>query len=385
MALIAADSNLGQIAYLRETTFGTTPSPFDATIARITASSFSANKGTVVSDELRADRMVGDLIETEFTSGGELSVELSLGGTYDDLFESALCGTYATTIDTTGSATFTNATGNILLTGAFTNAVVGQAIFVAGATNAVNNGWHIITTVTDADNVIVATTLTDEGPTASVNIYSKMVRNGTVKRSYSIEQYFSDTTDSFLFAGQRLGTMNWNAPAGDKVSGSFGFQGTTVTTSGAGSEVGTPTAATTTDVVNATSNVAKILVGGTALSCQVRAVNLSLDNALRNQMAIGNKYPCGIGIGRQNVSGSIEVYFQDLTMYDLMLNHTDVSLEWAFTDAAGNSVHFYIPRAKFASDNPSLDGIDTDIMENLEWQAIADSTGTYQVQICHAV
>ena len=82
MTLQFADSNLGRIGFEREAAFNQKNPTLNLQIARITSSSLAANKETQVSDELRADRMVGDLIETAFTSGGDLGFELSLGGTW---------------------------------------------------------------------------------------------------------------------------------------------------------------------------------------------------------------------------------------------------------------------------------------------------------------
>jgi len=120
----------------------------------------------------------------------------------------------------------------------------------------------------------------------------------------------------------------------------------------------------------------------------VQSIDLNVDNALRYQNSVGSKYPCGIGYGRQNVSGTLVAYFQDTTIYNLFLNHTDVAISWGFTDNAGNGLHFALPRVKIGTDTPNLEGIDTDVVESLDFQAIAyDPGGTedpYQIQICRA-
>lgn len=386
MALTAADSNVGRISYLRETepTFGEQITPFDAQIARLTSSSFAANKGTVVSNELRADRMVGDLIESEFTTGGELGFEMS-ALTYEDFIEAALCGTWSTPVNISESFTVAAATQTITataLSNAFASVVVGQPIFISGMTAPGNNGWHTVASKADDDTITVTTpveALTDEGPTAATAV-GKYCRNGIVKRSYNIEQYFSDRDVAQLFLGQRLGTWNLSLAAGQIVTGAFGFQGTSMMTLDPGSFAGTLTDPTATDVLNATSNIGIIRVDGNAVPCLMQSLDFALDNALRNQMAIGSKYPCGIGYGRQNVNGNLAIYFQDLTFYDLFLNHTDISLEFSLQDNAGNSVHFFAPRVKLGTDTPNLPGIDQDVMEAMTWQAIAHADG-YQFQV----
>ena len=397
MTLQFADSNLGRIGFEREAAFNQKNPTLNLQIARITSSSLAANKETQVSDELRADRMVGDLIETAFTSGGDLGFELSLGGTWDDILESLIAGSYAANpVAFSGSVTITAATQTVNAIGAFVGAVAGQFILIGGAVNAGNNGWHRIVSKTDDDNVVIATDvadLTDE-TFAAGRVTSKLLRNPgdptqIVKRSYNLEQYFSDIDVAQLFLGQRAGAMTLTTAANAIVNGTLSFMGGNMQVQEAtGSFADSIVNPTTTDVVGATANVGNVLIDGQKATCLVQSIELSLDNALRNQNAVGEKYPCGIGYGRQTISGTVVVYFQDLAVFNKFLAHDDLSLEWGFTDPAGNGMHFYLPRIKIATDTPSLEGIDTDVVENMEYQAIAFDPGggddQYQIQVCVA-
>jgi hypothetical protein len=60
---------------------------------RFTSSSLTANKETQVSDEIRADRMVSNIIEVGASSGGEIDYEFS-AGSFDEFFEAFLGGTW---------------------------------------------------------------------------------------------------------------------------------------------------------------------------------------------------------------------------------------------------------------------------------------------------
>ena len=375
-----ADSNRVRLAYIAESAFDTTPATPTLQILRLLSSSFAANKETAVSNTLRSDRMVQDLVEVGFTNQGQIDFELSLGGSYDDFIQAALGGTWSTAIAHSGAATFTASTDNIEATSAFTNATVGQWIFVAGSSQSANNGWHQITTVTDNDNVIVSSSLADATDASGVTIKGSMLRNGTTLRSFSIEQAFLDIGQYHKFSGQRVGSMSLNVEAGSIVTGSFGLQGATVAQN-TSTYANSTTAATTTSVLNATSNVGTIIEGGSTLSTALQAITLNLDNGLRNQMAIASKYPQGIGQGRQTVTGSIRAYFEDETLYTKFLNHTYSSLVFDLSDAAGNRIHIELPRIQFMNDAPSPGGIDQDIMEDLQFQAVANTGQTHQIQI----
>jgi len=143
-----ADSNFGRVAYIAETVYGQTPATPTMQVVRMTSSDFAASKETVMSDELRYDRMVSTLSEVAATSGGTLNFELSLGGTFDDFLSAALCGNWSTAVNLTPDLTFASGANTITdadTSGAFANIAVGQWIFIEDAVDAANNGWHLVT------------------------------------------------------------------------------------------------------------------------------------------------------------------------------------------------------------------------------------------------
>jgi len=389
MALQAADSNLGRITLARQTVLGELPDPFDRNTMRILSSALAANKDTEVSNELRADRMISDLAEVGFTSGGDLGYELSMK-TFPALIEAAICGTYAAVIDFTGTISVVAATQTISDPGLagtmFADAVPNQRFYLV---TPLNTGWHKIVTVTDADTVVVATPvaeLSDESDSGTAK--GQMLRNPSdpaniIKRPHAIEQYFSDRDVSQLYYDQYVGTWNLDTAAQAIVNGIFGLMGTQMTAQ-TGQAAGTIAAPTSTPVINATSNVGAILINGVKQACLVQSINMALTNNLRNQPAVGSKYACGIGYGRQGITGTATLYFQDLTFYNLFLAHADVELAWGYADALGNGMHITLPRTKFATDTPNLPGIDQDVMEAIDYQAIAYDDGLgnqYQIQV----
>jgi len=391
-----ADSNRVRLSYVKEVTFGTLVANPAMQILRLTSSDFAANKQTAVSDELRFDRQTGDLIETAFDSGGSLNIEMSLGDTYDDLIESAMASTFSTALPVTQTQLNIVASTGLITdagtTGHFTNAAPGQWILLAGfATNVTNNGWFKILTAPTVNTVTVddpMNLLVNETGNGDETARGKTIVNGVAKSSMMVEQAFTDIGAFQLFRGQRVGTWSLNVESGAILTGSFGFQGTQVdideqtpptdpTWLGSGSYL----PATTSAVLNATSNVGTIVKNGSALATAVQSLSVDVDNSLRNQNAIGSKFPIGIGYGRLSISGTVSAYFQDMTLYNQMLNHDDVSMEFNFIDGAGNALHLEFPRVKFAASAPAPSGIDQDVMEDLDWQAIVDTTGTYMMRV----
>ena len=377
---LKAESNRVRVSYVRETDFGVPETTPTYQIARLTSSDFAANKQTVTSEELRSDRMVSDQPEVGFDNGGTLNVEYS-AESFEDFIESAMCGTLSTGIDLIDVAVTTTATTNVIAaTGIDTNAVVGQWIYLdMNFTDSTNNGWKKITAVGSGQVTVQQDLTTDSASTGTAGGVDLI--NGVEQRSYEMEQAFTDIAEYQRFSGMRLGTWEVSLSAGEILNGSFAFQGTEVAVQ-SDTEYGTVyTPAATTPVMNATSNVGNIVKDGVPLTTCIQSLAFTVDNNLRSQMCVGNKFPSGIGYGRQLVSGTLTAFFENLDLYNEMLSHDDVSLEFSLTDINGRSVKFEFPRVKFNTSAPSPEGIDTDVMETIEWTAIADSTGVYQMRV----
>ena len=85
-----ADSSQTQLYFVEETTWGTTPAAALKEL-RFTGESLGFNIETVTSNEIRADRQVSDLIQTNASASGAVNFELSYGA-YDELIAAALFG-----------------------------------------------------------------------------------------------------------------------------------------------------------------------------------------------------------------------------------------------------------------------------------------------------
>jgi hypothetical protein len=140
-------------------------------------------------------------------------------------------------------------------------------------------------------------------------------------------------------------------------------------------------ATTNTEVFNATANVGSIVKDGAVLSSAIRSIELNGDASLREQPAVGSKFPAGIGYGRFMLSGSMSAYFEDFSFYDDFINHNTTSLELNFEDVDHISYYYTVPAIKITSDPISPNGIDQDVMEDMEWEAQRDPVLNTQFMI----
>jgi len=146
-----ADANRAQIRYIEESSFGVTPASGTTREVRLTSSSLTANKETVVSDELRADRMVSDIVEVSASSGGDINFEWS-SGPQDEFLAAFLLSQWERpmTMDYWKGVTVSvTSTSQITVSGSDITKylIAGRRVKVTGFANAENNGYFSILSV----------------------------------------------------------------------------------------------------------------------------------------------------------------------------------------------------------------------------------------------
>lgn len=373
-----------KLKYVAETTAGTTPAAA-LTLLRYTTSSFNLTIGTTVSAEIVTTRDTSDLVRVSGSTGGDIGVEWSFAE-YRPFTESALGGTYSTAVAITSVGISVDSTTSTISGFTTVNILAGHWIKVAGFTNAGNNGIHKVSSVATTSVVVSSSysTLVTETAGATVTVSGRSVRNGTTKKTFSIEEEYSDLATTFaVYKGQQVNTMALNAASGSIVNGSFGFMGMTgaygAATAGTGAEV----AASTNPLLSAQANVGTIYVDAVAQTgVYFKNINLTTTNQARSLDAINNLYPVSINLGTIEVKFAVTAYFEGTTLLTKFVNGTAFSLVYSFLDSNGKYVVIDAPNCKF--DSGTLDGksINSEVMQNLSITALrATAAPTYTLQI----
>jgi len=376
-----ADSSSVAFRYIEEVTRGTTPASA-LQILRTTGDGFKGTKSTMKSAELVGDAQRGDIIETGYGSVGELPGELSFG-TYDEFITSAIrsadFGAETSVTDTSIAATATELTDSGSGLGSFE---VGQFVKVSGfSASSLNRVYYVEAAAAGALGVY-PNPATTESAGQSVTISGAVVKNGTETRSFSFEREHTDLTNVFSnWLGCRCGGMDLSFKAKDKVSVSFPFMGNTENVDSSTIGTGSPTAATSTKIMNAVSNLVIVGEGTTPADVTVTGATINITNPLRSQDVCGSTDPNDIGLGTVTAEGTISLYFANNDIKTKWLAHTQSALFFAFQDTAGNAYGVHLPCIYFADDDTKTPGIDSDIMENVKWEASKDATTGYTVHI----
>ncbi len=377
-----SDTNRTGIYFVEEDTWGTTPASALQEL-RITGESLGFVIDHMVSGEIRDDRQITDLVQTGAECNGGFNFELS-HGTFDLLFEGALWSEWvdctpisASDITVANSGSTYTTVGENFVTDGF---VVGQWVEIAGFTDSANNGIFKLTAVSTTVLTVDAT-LADEASGDAITITGSFLRNGTTEKSYSVERKHDDITEFFGFLGMVVNTLELTIAANAAVTGGFEFTGKSAALAQATIGTGASTAASTTDVLDALSNVGTITEGGSALSLMIQEVSISIANNVRGIPAVGTLGAADIGVGKCDITGTLNVMFADDSLYDKYLANTASSLSFRLTDSSDNVYIFTLPNIKFETDQPNAEGQDADVVENITWRAMRDSTTDCMIQI----
>lgn len=311
-----------------------------------------------------------DIVNDNYT-GGELT-EVVDGGT--DI----------TTTDFTGGAAPTLVIKNHRLTGAVvTESIPSISVGAFSGGDATKGGFFTIAALPDDDTIVTEETLGVDanGGGLTVVIKGSHLRNPgdpeeIEKQSFSAETRFTDVNKSFQHSGLRTGTVSLSVTSGEIVGGSISFMGRETTRSNdsvLGDETDyTVLDTTATEILNATANVGQVTKDGEALSTAVTAIEINGEANLREQRAVGEKFPAGIGYGRFSMNGTITAYFKDFAFFTDFIEHNTLALAFDFECLDHNKVFWRIPAIKITADPISPEGIDTDVMEPMEWSAQRD-------------
>jgi len=378
-----AESNYAEQRLSEETTFAETPSSPAMTIFKSTGESILGTQETTDTNTIEGDGNVSNNLVLSEKGEGAFNFEL-----IQDMYDSHIEGTFrdgfvviseaSTKYGATASTQkFDDSSSDFT---AANNFVVGAWIKTSGFYNSENNGLFRITEVDASGAYVVvangASSLVDETEGESVTIAGNYIRNGVTNKSYLYEGYFSDISKFKYFPGLVFGGMSLNTTFQQILTGSFSVmaqQGVASDTTISGSTV----AATTKSQMTASANVTNIMLDNALIpDVCVAALNVTIDNGLRDRGCVGSAYSGDFGRGEFKVSGTFDYFFEDNTFENYKKNHTEIGLSWRATDAAGNVMIFTVPGLYLNNGGPTADAKNQDVTPSMAWDAIGVTVGT---------
>ena len=411
--MATATSNRVRLRYIKEATFGTTPSNGASTDMRFTGESLQYNINTDTSKEIRADRNVVDLVHLDGSVTGDVNFELSYG-TFDEFLAAAVGGVWVNNELKNGTQVpffsiekgFTDINQYLLFKGMAVNtmnlnfsvgAILTGSFGFIGRDAELNGTSGVPAVGAVAQPAVLIQPLGNANLELGGDITLVVV--GTHSGDSGVIEF--DNKDDLLFqlvnlegvASAAISSGNELVLISTQTGATAGLDITALTmweTTGVAANTaavddvvngsaGTPMPLT--EIMNASSNFSNLSIAGTAYPCGISQVSLATDAGLRAQNSAGNLGACDIVPGTFSPTGQFIVYFSDGTIYDKYIANSSFSLSWKVEDAAGNSYTFTFPKVKITSSNVVAGGLDQDVTLDVNYQALYDSGQSCSIKI----
>ncbi len=216
---------------------------------------------------------------------------------------------------------------------------------------------------------------------------TNVLKNGVTGKSFTFEKTFeTGVTDQYLrYTGMYANEFSMNCEAGSIITGSFAFVGKGGAVDSAIIAGATYTAAGVAPVLDATSDFGTLTFTGLVGTPKLMSVSLNVTNNLRPQKAIANIELVGVGTGRFELTGTIRAYFEDAELYQAYLDGDELALSFQVGRTAGSKYQVDVPKLKIESAEVVAGGNDQDIMVDLNFRGLYDTTEACTLKITRAI
>jgi len=385
---IFAITNRAGLSYIPEATFGVTPVGGNGKSLRFTGESLDFALTKTGDKEIRQDRQESSSTTTDAKASGGIKTHMQYAE-YDPLIAALLQTTIAaygtdgvgTTFAATMTATTITAGVAPIGTSDFTTLRAGQWFKLNAPTGTNDGKWLRVSTITPPTTTVitldVSTPALVEGPIAASSISSCRMTNGVTQSSFTLERSVNNIAVPlfFTYKGYTVSKMAVSFASGSLTEPSFDFMGQNMVKGTAKVVPGVIAASQTYNIQNGVTGVGNIWEAGTPMTnTSIKKFDLSIDNSLRQQGALGTLGAVGIGSGTLKVTGAAEIYLADGALIDKFLADTYTSFTISTKDSAGNGYVYTLPKVMITKCTTVAGSKDTDMMLSITWEAKADLT-----------
>lgn len=339
----AIDSNDIEMAYIKEDTWGVTPTGNFQAI-RLDSEGFSGSKSRTRPNEIDPAGQASAAITTKEESTGSIGFSVS-AGTHNELIAASMGSVFTTAINfTSGAATCDISSGSDVTKTCTLNAsdatftdgadqvLVGQFIKVTGTGSSPYNFIGRVKTVANTALTLDCCSGTVPASKAAAamgatTIKGSMLRNGTTFQSFSFEKLLSTNPGLYLcYAGSFPNNASLDVGVGDYLKGSLNFLNksqVSATSSGSTGAYASPPTGTVIDSIKGIGTVWRgVDTGATSgavapIAGVVQKLGIKWDReGAAAQYGIGSSAALGVRPGKVVVTGSMSTYFKNFDLYD---------------------------------------------------------------------
>ena len=199
-----------------------------------------------------------------------------------------------------------------------------------------------------------------------------VLKAGILRKSFTIERYFQDIGQYLRYRGTQVDTLQLTMNTGGVVGITFGLWAKAMDVAAAAIVGSTYAPATTTSPMDALTGT--VNEGGVPIAVATQ-VSLNLANNLNPRFVIGSAESLEPSIGRSNLTGTVDAYFENATLYNKFINETSSSLSVQCSDGV-DTYTFLVPKLKYSGGDVPVSG-EGPVSISMPFQGIYDPvTGT---------
>src|SRR5580765_2550814 len=387
-----------QVSIVEDIAEGVSPDTGGKYLRRV-SSDLALGKDTYESQEILVSQQIRDarhgVLRPQGTFAGQISP-----GSFNDFWQGILRNNFTAGIQVgpisptlalvTGPPAYGTITGTGFLTAGLRNHDV---IRFSGLTapNVALNGLNIrINTLSDTvitSRDIPSTSTPGALTGGTIKVVGKKISippSGALYKSYSIEHFFSDISQSELFVGCKFGQTSIALPATGLVTFSSQVIGMNMIQSPT-QQLTTPTPTTTSSSLAAVNGIVEFNGVDVAV---ITGMNIQLAGALGADPVVGSNIVPHIFQGRFRTTGTLTAMFENENIFNTFRNEVEVGIHLMLTIGSGPSadfVSFVMPRVKLMgstksdSDMALIQSFNYSALENVTFDATGPLT-TFQIQ-----
>jgi hypothetical protein len=144
-------------------------------------------------------------------------------------------------------------------------------------------------------------------------------------------------------------------------------------------------AANDNEVMPSGTYIGTISVGGISALPAIKGIEMTFASNNREQTQIGSNDLAGIALGRFEVSGSLDLYFEGIEVYNAIRAHDTATITIPLGSVTGEKYELVLPAIKFLEGDPVSGGNGQDVAFSVGFQAIFDSAEGCSAKLTRAV
>lgn len=204
--------------------------------------------------------------------------------------------------------------------------------------------------------------------------YTHTFTVGNTLPSYTLEKGFTDISQYFRFAGMKAGQMRLRIQPSGFVETSVSWLGKTATTASSALD-SAPTEHADEPFALAAGTVT-LKEGGTTIAI-VTSLEITIDNALDGSVyaVASGGTRAAIPAGKCRITGTLEAFFEDLSLYNKAANSTESSIEIVLQHGTGDGsagnekITITLPEILYSRRAPKVTSGDAGVLVELPFQA----------------